>query len=122
MSRTVAYECIKCGEVFPSSQSIAGHTKIHFKHGWIKGTHQRKVFLASPALSPARHMSRLRVRDHKILARLKGRLTKEEDGVIMRLVEISREQEKQSRTDVEVMPNKNSEGTCAWNYQQRCHH
>lgn len=162
------YQCTYCKKNFPSSQAIAGHTKGHFRDGWVKGTPQSKVFVkfsdyqqqqvstteasipkkqvlsaaasntdsidahrlrkgdapnfGSPAaqpLSPAsssrgpqapRH--HLRLRDLKILARLRARLTKEEQEVILRLLDSAMEQAKQSRkksTEVEVTPNKDSE-------------
>ncbi|KAK4368313.1 hypothetical protein RND71_012105 [Anisodus tanguticus] len=42
----VMFQCIKCELLFPSSQSIAAHTKNHMKDdGWVKGTRQRKVFV-----------------------------------------------------------------------------
>ncbi|KAK4368312.1 hypothetical protein RND71_012104 [Anisodus tanguticus] len=151
------YECIYCRKPFPTSQAIAGHTKGHFKHGWVKGTRQRKIFIPHPnyevqqqgsgtdssiipqqqqvasddsttahqvgaqnventADQPASSSKRPRVREHhfgvrdqKILARLVGRLTKEEHDVIKRLVDCAREKAKQSNTEVEVIPNKDAE-------------
>ncbi|XP_060193007.1 uncharacterized protein LOC132622416 [Lycium barbarum] len=162
--RFMYYQCISCEKLFPSSQAIAGHSKRHFKNGWVKGTRHRNVFLqegstpdssipwhqqqqevcstvasdtestnvqhlskgdhgqnfensvarppSSPASSSAYRRHRLGVRDHKILARLKGRLTKEEDDTIMLLVEIAKKQAKESSKksiEMEVIPNKDSE-------------
>ncbi|KAJ8545205.1 hypothetical protein K7X08_017788 [Anisodus acutangulus] len=42
------YECIHCRKPFLTSQAIAGHTKRHLKHGWVKGTRQRKIFVPYP--------------------------------------------------------------------------
>ncbi|KAG5621900.1 hypothetical protein H5410_007118 [Solanum commersonii] len=42
------HQCIICNQLFSSSQAIAGHTKIHYKDGWVKGTHQKKVFVPFP--------------------------------------------------------------------------
>ncbi|KAM3250718.1 hypothetical protein P3S67_023141 [Capsicum chacoense] len=39
------YECIRCKKSFSSSQAIAGHTRCHFKDGWVKGTTQNKKFV-----------------------------------------------------------------------------
>ncbi|KAM3250840.1 putative protein isoform X1 [Capsicum annuum] len=39
------YECIYCKMNFFSSQDIAGHTRRHFKDGWIKGTPQNRKFV-----------------------------------------------------------------------------
>ncbi|KAG5631425.1 hypothetical protein H5410_003142 [Solanum commersonii] len=47
------YQCIICNQLFSSSQSIAGHTKIHYKDGWVKGTHQKKVFVPFPSYQQA---------------------------------------------------------------------
>ncbi|KAJ8567796.1 hypothetical protein K7X08_020004 [Anisodus acutangulus] len=41
----VMFQCIICDKICDSSQSIAGHTKGHFKDGWVKGTRQRKLFV-----------------------------------------------------------------------------
>ncbi|XP_059283869.1 uncharacterized protein LOC132037379 [Lycium ferocissimum] len=46
-----------------------------------------------PSPLVGRYKHHLGVQDHKILARLKAHLTKEEDDMIMRLVECSREQQ-----------------------------
>ncbi|WMV15353.1 hypothetical protein MTR67_008738 [Solanum verrucosum] len=139
------HQCIICNQLFSSSQAIAGHTKIHYKDGWVKGTHQKKVFVPFPdyqepqssttidpltyqqqqifstkvtdidspnshqlgssslvlappdtdspnshqlgSSSPAPPKQNLRLRDMKTLARLKGRLTKEEERVILLLLD-----------------------------------
>ncbi|KAM3284458.1 putative protein isoform X1 [Capsicum chacoense] len=39
------YECIYCKMNFFSSQAIAGHTRRHFKDGWIKGTLKNRKFV-----------------------------------------------------------------------------
>lgn len=148
---------------FASSQAIAGHTKGHFRDGWVKGTPQSKVFVLfsdyqphqdsttdssipeqqvvsdtdltnahrlpksdalnseSPAPQPSFPASssrrprpprqHLRLRDLKTLARLRARLTREEQEVILRLLDSAMEQAKQSSkksTEVEVIPNKDS--------------
>lgn len=54
----------------------------------------------------------MRLRDLKILARLRARLTREEQEVILRLLDSAMEQAKQSSkksTEAEVIPNRNSE-------------
>ncbi|PHU25699.1 hypothetical protein BC332_04031 [Capsicum chinense] len=166
------YQCIYCQKNFSSSQAIAGHTKGHFRDGWVKGTAQSKVFVKfsdyqlqqqqgsatdssmskqlvvyaatsetdstnahrlpkgdplSPGSSsrrpPASSSRRsraprhhLRVRDLKILARLRARLTGEEQEVILRLLHSAMEQIKKSRkksTKSQVIPNKDSEATPA---------
>lgn len=176
------YQCIYCQKNFSSSQAIAGHTKGHFRDGWVKGTAQSKVFvkfsdyqqqqqqgsatdssmskqlvvyaatsetdstnahrlpkgdvqnlgsLTTRPLSPASSSRRppasssrrsraprhhLRVRDLKILARLRARLTGEEQEVILRLLHSAMEQIKKSRkksTKSQVIPNKDSEATPA---------
>jgi len=121
------HQCIICNQLFSSSQAIAGHTKIHYKDGWVKGTHQKKVFFPFPDYqqpqssttidpltyqqqqifstkvtdtdSPNSHQlgssslvvaplkQNLRLRDMKTLARLKGRLTKEEERVLLLLLD-----------------------------------
>ncbi|KAH0673938.1 hypothetical protein KY290_014157 [Solanum tuberosum] len=124
------YQCIICNQLFSSSQSIAGHTKIHYKDGWVKGTHQKKIFVPFPnyqqpqssttidsssthqqqqifstsvndidssssqqlGLSPVPTPPKqdLRLRDMKTLARLRGRLTKEEDRVVLLLLDLAK--------------------------------
>lgn len=141
------HQCIICNLLFSSSQAIAGHTRIHYKDGWVKGTHHKKVFVpfpdyqqpqgstatdlltyqqqqifstrvtnidssnsnqlgssssvlpppdtnspnphqlgsSSPVLTPPNQ--NMRLRDMKTLARLKGRLTKEEERVILLLLD-----------------------------------
>ncbi|KAF3628017.1 hypothetical protein FXO38_28463 [Capsicum annuum] len=39
------YLCIRFKKYFSSSQAIAGHTKRHFKDGWVKGTPQSRKFV-----------------------------------------------------------------------------
>lgn len=166
------YQCIHCKKNFPSSQAIAGHTKGHFRDGWVKGTPQSKVFVlfseyqqqqgsitdssipekhvfsaatsdtdltdahrlpigdvqnsrslvvrppspASSSRQPRIPRHHLRLRDLKILARLRARLTREEQEVILRLLDSAMEQAKQSRkksTEAEVIPNRNSEAAAA---------
>ncbi|KAG5632362.1 hypothetical protein H5410_004079, partial [Solanum commersonii] len=123
------YQCIICNQLFSSSQSIAGHTKIHYKDGWVKGTHQKKVFVLFPnyqqpqmtttdasstlqqqqifsssvtdidspnshhlGLSPVTTPPKkdLKLRDMKTLARLRGRLTKEEERVVLLLLDTTK--------------------------------
>uniref|UniRef100_A0A3Q7FML9 C2H2-type domain-containing protein n=1 Tax=Solanum lycopersicum TaxID=4081 RepID=A0A3Q7FML9_SOLLC len=124
------FQCITCNKLFSSSQAIAGHTRIHFKEGRVKGTHQKKVFVPFPNsqqpessttidLSSTHHQQQifstnisdndspnshqlglspvptspkkdLRLRDMKTLARLRGRLTKEEDKVVMLLLDMAK--------------------------------
>lgn len=142
------YQCIHCKKNFPSSQAIAGHTKGHFRDGWVKGTPQSKVFVlfseyqqqqgsitdssipekqifsaatsdtdladahqlqigdvqnsrslvvrppspASSSREPRIPRHHLRLRDLKILARLRARLTREEQEVILRLLDSAMEQ------------------------------
>ncbi|KAG5632365.1 hypothetical protein H5410_004082 [Solanum commersonii] len=124
------YQCIIYNQLFCSSQSMASHTKIHYKDVWVKGTHQNKVFVPFPNYqqpqssitidssstlqqqqifftsvididSPNSHhlglspiptppMKDLRLRDMKTLARLRGRLTKEEDRVVLLLLDMAK--------------------------------
>lgn len=142
------YQCVHCKKNFPSSQAIAGHTKGHFRDGWVKGTPQRKVFVlfsdyqqqqgstsdssipekqvfsaatpetdltdahqlpkgdvqnarslavqppspGSSSRQPRIPRHHLRLRDLKILARLRARLTREEQNVILRLLDSAMEQ------------------------------
>ncbi|XP_055805919.1 uncharacterized protein LOC129874629 [Solanum dulcamara] len=165
------YQCVHCKKNFPSSQAIAGHTKGHFRDGWVKGTPQSKVFVlfseyqqqqgsitdstipekqifsaatsdtdltdahrlpkgdvqnsrcpaarppspASSSRQPRIPRHHLRLRDLKILARLRARLTREEQEVILRLLDSAMEQAKQCKknTEAEVIPNRNSEAAAA---------
>ncbi|MCD7464205.1 hypothetical protein HAX54_052286 [Datura stramonium] len=111
------YQCIHCKKNFGSSQAIAGHTKGHFRDGWVKGTPQSKVFVLfsdyQPHLDSTTDSS---IPEQQILARLRARLTREEQEVISRLLDSAMEQAKQSSkksTDVEVIPTKDSEAALA---------
>lgn len=166
------YQCVHCKKNFPSSQAIAGHTKGHFRDGWVKGTPQRKVFVlfsdyqqqqgstsdssipekqvfsaatpetdltdahqlpkgdvqnarslavqppspGSSSRQPRIPRHHLRLRDLKILARLRARLTREEQNVILRLLDSAMEQAKQSSkksAEAEMIPNIDTEAAAA---------
>ncbi|WMV09573.1 hypothetical protein MTR67_002958 [Solanum verrucosum] len=69
---------------------------------------------ASSSRQPRIPRHHLRLRDLKILARLRARLTKEEQEVILRLLDSTMKQAKQSSkksSEAEVIPNRNTEAS-----------
>ncbi|XP_060192419.1 uncharacterized protein LOC132621953 [Lycium barbarum] len=101
--------------VFSTVASDTESTNVHHLSKGDRGQNFENPVAQSPsslASSSARRKHRLGVRDHKILARLKGCLTNEEDDTIMRLVETARKQTKESSKksiEMEVIPNKDLE-------------
>ncbi|TMW95273.1 hypothetical protein EJD97_009142, partial [Solanum chilense] len=123
------FQCITCNKLFSSSQAIDGHTRIHFKEGRVKGTHNfffvsfpnsqqlessttidsssthhhqqifyinttdidspnsHKLILSPLAIPPKQD---LRLRDMNTLARLRGPLTKEEEKVVLLLLDMAK--------------------------------
>ncbi|MCD9639210.1 hypothetical protein HAX54_023588 [Datura stramonium] len=78
------YQCIGCKQFFPSSQSIAAHTRGHFKDGWVKGTRQRKIFVPFTNYQQGQQQGST--------TSLVTHLTKEEEEVALILLDISKKQ------------------------------
>ncbi|XP_047263844.1 uncharacterized protein LOC107857972 isoform X2 [Capsicum annuum] len=116
------YECIYCKMNFFSSQDIAGHTRRHFKDGWIKGTPQNRKFVklsdypqqlgvvkifgslearplpqASSSRRPRTPAHPFRVHDVMVLSRIKDRLTGKKEKAISRILDSVMDQVKESR-------------------------
>ncbi|KAG5632359.1 hypothetical protein H5410_004076 [Solanum commersonii] len=92
---------------------MPGHTKGRVKDGWVKEIPHSKVISTATSDSNLTDTHLLPIGDVQnsrslILSRLRARLTKEEQEVILRLLDSSMEQSKQSSkksTEAEVIPN-----------------